>query len=74
MQLKKEIYYRIRTDKTLRRKVADALAIEPESVYRLAIKGSRSGVSPKLNAPVVIAFIAKAIGQTTDSIIERELS
>lgn len=61
--MKNEIYKQIRTDKVLRRKIADALAVEPESVYRYA-----TGKKPTLSKPIVMELIAGYLGKTVEEI------
>jgi hypothetical protein len=61
--MKDEIYQLIRTDKTLRRKIADALGVESDTVYRQArAKGEQ------LKKPLVVEFIAKQLGKTVKEI------
>ncbi len=55
--MKNEIYKLIRVDKVLRRKIADALDVEPETIYRQAINKSKN-----LEKPLVKEFISKQLG------------
>lgn len=61
--MKPEIYEKIRIDKVLRRKIADALAVEPETIYRQAFNKAEN-----LNKPLIKEFIAKQLGKTVEEI------
>jgi hypothetical protein len=61
--MKDEIFKLIRTDKALRRKIADALGVEPESIYRQAFNKADN-----LKKPLVVEFIAKQLGKTVKEI------
>jgi hypothetical protein len=61
--MKEEIYQHIRLDKVLRRKIADALGVEPESVYRYA-----TGKRPTLSKPIVMQLIADYTGKTVEEL------
>lgn len=65
IKMKDEIYMLIRSDKYLRRSIADALDVDPNTIYRHAVKKADS-----LNKPLVIAFIAKQLGKTVKEISE----
>ncbi|GIZ08329.1 hypothetical protein [Flavobacterium sp. UMI-01] len=66
-RLKKEIYHIIRNDIPLRHVIADALNIEPQSVYLSAVRESK-----KLSLPFIVDLIAKNIGKTKDEILETD--
>ena len=61
--MKQEIYTKIRHDKALRRLIADALAVEPESVYRYA-----TGKRPTLSKPIVVELIADYLGKKPEEL------
>ncbi|GEM_PF-4172853 len=61
--MKEEIYRHIRLDKVLRRKIADSLGVEPESIYRYAI-----GKKPTLSKPIVMQLIADYTGKTVEEL------
>lgn len=63
--MKDEIYKLIRTDKVLRRKIADALNVEPDTIYRQAVNKDKS---EQLKKPIVVEFIAKTLGKTVQEI------
>jgi hypothetical protein len=62
--MKDEIFQLIRTDKVLRRKLADALNVDTNTIYRQA-----ACKSAHLTRPLVVEFIAKQIGKTPKEII-----
>lgn len=61
--MKDEIYKLIRVDKLLRRKIADALAVEPESIYRYA-----TGKRRILSKPIVMELIADYLSKNVEEI------
>ena len=63
--MKDEIYKKIRVDKDLRRKIADALGVQTETIYRHAINKA-----VMLKRPLVVEFIAKELGKTVSEISE----
>jgi hypothetical protein len=63
--MKTEVYTRIRNDKELRRKIADALNVESDTIYRQAVRGEKS---EQLKKPLVVEFIAKQLGKTVAEI------
>ena len=63
--MKDEIYKLIRTDKSLRRKIADALGVEPDTIYRQAVNKEKS---EQLRKPLVKEFIAKLLNKTVAEI------
>lgn len=63
--LTEEVYKKIRTDKVLRRKIADALSVEPDTIYRQAVNSKKS---EQLKKPLVVEFIAKLLNKTVEEI------
>lgn len=61
--MKDEIFTLIRTDKVLRRKIAIALNVESETIYRQAVNKADN-----LKRPLVKEFIAKQLGKTVKEI------
>lgn len=47
----------------MRRKIADSLGVEPESIYRYAI-----GKKPTLSKPIVMQLIADYTGKTVEEL------
>lgn len=61
--MKDETYKRIRTDRVLRRKIADALGVESEAVYRQA-----SRKSAKLSKPLIKGYIATLLNKKVEEL------
>lgn len=66
-KLKDDAYAIIRNDIPLRKKIAKALNVEPDSIYRSAVRKST-----KFSLPFVLDIISKHTGKSKEALLKEE--